>query len=232
MDKRKEIILNTIIKEYLKTGAPVGSGVLVEKYKLDISPATVRGEMAILEDEGYIKQPHTSAGRVPTEKAYKLFVRNIKKARVGKADETSLAEALKKMDETAFKETAKLISSLSGSAVFWAFHRHNLYYTGISNLFQQPEFSQLEMIYDISTVIDSLDEIIDSIFDKIDPDVKIMIGSDNPFGAFLGTVITKYRIAENTGLFGIIGPMRMDYEKNLAIIRYVSETISAAAGIS
>ena len=226
MDKRKEIILNTIIKEYLKTGAPVGSGVLVEKYKLDISPATVRSEMAILEDEEYIKQPHTSAGRVPTEKAYKLFVRNLKKTRLGKTDESSLAEALKNKDELAFKEVAKLVSNLSGSAVFWAFHRHNLYYTGISNLFQQPEFSQIEMVYDISTVIDSLDEIIDSIFDKIGFEVKTLIGSDNPFGGFCGTLISRYHYQGKVGLFGIIGPMRMDYEKNLAIMRFLTDSLS------
>ncbi|MBU4256930.1 DeoR family transcriptional regulator [Patescibacteria group bacterium] len=74
MEKRKQLILYTIIKEHIKTGAPVGSGVLVDKYKLDISPATVRNEMAELENEGLITQPHTSAGRVPTEKAYSLFI--------------------------------------------------------------------------------------------------------------------------------------------------------------
>lgn len=228
MDKRKETILNTIIKEYLKTGAPVGSGVLVEKYKLDISPATARSEMAILEDEGYIKQPHTSAGRVPTEKAYKLYVDNLKKIRLGKAEENNLAEVLRNRNETSFKEAAKLISIISGSAVFWAFHRHNLYYTGISNLFQQPEFSQIEKIYDISAVIDSLDEIIDNIFENIDFEAKALIGQENPFGDFCGTVISKYRFSDNVGLFGIIGPMRMDYEKNLAIVRFLIEELSKA----
>ena len=66
MDARKTLILNTIIKEHIKTGAPVGSEVLVGKYKLDISSATVRNEMAELEQAGYIAQPHTSAGRIPT----------------------------------------------------------------------------------------------------------------------------------------------------------------------
>lgn len=73
ISERKKRLLEIIIKEYLKTASPVPSGLLVEKYKLDISPATVRNEMMELENEGYIYQPHTSAGRIPTEAAYKLF---------------------------------------------------------------------------------------------------------------------------------------------------------------
>ena len=77
MDIRQELILKTIIKEHVRTGAPVGSSFLVDKYKLDISAATVRNEMADLEEDGYIIQPHTSAGRVPTEKAYELYLETI-----------------------------------------------------------------------------------------------------------------------------------------------------------
>lgn len=77
MTDRTKLILNTIIKEHIKTGAPVGSSVLVEKYQLDVSPATVRNEMAELESEGYIAQPYTSAGRVPTEQAFNLYIENL-----------------------------------------------------------------------------------------------------------------------------------------------------------
>jgi heat-inducible transcriptional repressor len=225
MDKRKETILNTIIREYIKTGAPVGSSVLVEKYKLNISPATARNEMAALEEEGYIIQPHTSAGRVPTEKAYVKYISGIKGKKLGKTEENDLYIVLGKKDEQSFKDTAKTISTLAQNAVFWAFHRHNLYYTGISNLFQQPEFSQIEVVYDVSSVIDRMDEIINSIFDKVEDEPKAMIGADNPFGEFFGSIVTKYRHNDNIGLFGIVGPMRMDYEKNLAIMDFVLKNI-------
>jgi len=86
MNGRKLIILNTIIKEHIKTGAPVGSGVLVDKYRLDISPATVRNEMAELEEEDFIIQPHTSAGRVPTEKAYNLYLSSLKEKQLAEKE--------------------------------------------------------------------------------------------------------------------------------------------------
>lgn len=227
MDKRKELILNTIIKEHIKTGAPVGSSGLVSKYKLDISPATVRNEMAALENDGYIIQPHISAGRIPTEQAYKFYLDNLKEKKVDGVDSKIIQEVLNKKDELAFKNTAKVLARLSGNAVFWAFHRHNLYYTGISNLLQQPEFvpSNTNLIYDISAIIDRIDEIIDDIFDDIDNDIKVMIGAESPFGNFCSTIITKYKLGDNIGMFGIIAPMRMNYEKNIAIMKFIKDNI-------
>ncbi|MDR1237208.1 MAG: heat-inducible transcriptional repressor HrcA [Propionibacteriaceae bacterium] len=74
MDDRKLSILRAIVTDYVSMREPVGSKVLVERHKLDVSPATVRNDMAVLEEEGYITQPHTSAGRIPTDKGYRLFV--------------------------------------------------------------------------------------------------------------------------------------------------------------
>lgn len=225
MDERKLIILNTIIKEHVKTGAPVGSGVLVDKYKLDISPATVRNEMAELEEEGYIRQPYTSAGRVPTQKAYHLYISNLKEKQISEKDAEILKQALKAGDEISFKQTAKEMAKISQVAVFWAFHRNNFYYTGISNLFSQPEFSQPNLIYDISTIIDRMDEIIDEIFDETKEEAKILLGQANPFCDFCSAILVKYRKSGKTGLFGVLGPMRMDYEKNLALVKFVNSKI-------
>jgi len=225
MDKRKLLILNTIIKEHIKTGAPVGSGVLVDKYKLDISPATVRNEMADLENQGYIKQPHTSAGRVPAEKAYRLYIENLKEKKLNTSEEDLLIRVLQEKTELNFKQAAKLLAKFSGNAVFWAFHRHNFYYTGISNLFQQPEFARASLIYDISAVIDGMDEIIDQIFDQIEEGKSILLGANNPFGDFFGTVLMKYKTVNGAGMFGLLGPMRMDYEKNSALVEFVAGKI-------
>ena len=74
---RKDILLEQIINEYIKTGTPVGSAYLAGKNGLKVSSATIRNEMVLLEKEGYLRQPHTSAGRVPTEKAYKLYLKNL-----------------------------------------------------------------------------------------------------------------------------------------------------------
>jgi heat-inducible transcriptional repressor len=73
-DDRRLEVLRAIIEDYVSTNEPVGSKSLVERHQLGVSPATVRNDMAVLEDEGFITQPHTSAGRVPTDKGYRLFV--------------------------------------------------------------------------------------------------------------------------------------------------------------
>jgi len=225
MNGRKLIILNTIIKEHIKTGAPVGSGVLVDKYRLDISPATVRNEMAELEEEDFIIQPHTSAGRVPTEKAYNLYLSSLKEKQLAEKEAEVLKRALRGNDEASFKQTAKEMAKISGQAIFWAFHKNNLYYTGISNLFSQPEFSEPNLIYNISAIIDRMDEIIDDIFSEV-KETEVLLGSANPFGDSCSTIFSKYRRSGKTGLFGILGPMRMDYEKNLALVKYVAQRIT------
>src|ERR1041384_6472501 len=74
LSERRLQVLRAIVEDYVATEEPVGSKALVERHGLGVSPATVRNDMAALEDEGYIAQPHTSAGRVPTDKGYRLFV--------------------------------------------------------------------------------------------------------------------------------------------------------------
>src|SRR5918999_1332580 len=74
LDDRKAEILRAVVSHYVTSGEPVGSKTLVERFGLDVSPATVRNEMAALEDAGYIYQPHTSAGRIPTDAGYRQFV--------------------------------------------------------------------------------------------------------------------------------------------------------------
>ncbi len=228
ISERKQLILKTIIKEYIKTAQPVSSGGLVEKYKLDISPATVRNEMMELEESGYILQPHTSAGRVPTALAYKSFVEGLldnKKRKLSDKEQGLLGGALKD-DDSSRRQAAKIIAEISSGAVFWAFHKNDLYYTGISNLFSQAEFRQVNLVCDVSVVIDRLEEIIDDVFDSLDFGHQVLIGEDNPFGGFLSAVILKYKKDNKTGIFGILGPMRMDYEKNLALVEYLEANLN------
>ena len=74
LEDRKLEVLRAIVEDYVSTQEPVGSKALAERHNLGVSPATIRNDMAALEDEGYIAQPHTSAGRIPTDKGYRLFV--------------------------------------------------------------------------------------------------------------------------------------------------------------
>jgi heat-inducible transcriptional repressor len=228
ISSRKQVILQTIIKEYLKTAQPVSSGFLVAKSKLGISPATVRNEMMELEEAGYIYQPHTSAGRIPTALAYELYVQEfIDQKKIAKiADQQGqVLDKIFELEEASFKQVAKMIAELSQAAVFWAFHKNNLYYTGISNLFSQAEFKQVDLVYDVSSVIDQMEEIIDRIFNKLPMGEQVLIGRQNPFGDFLSTVIVKYNLGNQSGVFGILGPLRMDYENNLALANYIKKKL-------
>src|SRR3954453_4897076 len=76
LDDRKLDVLRAIVEDYVATQEPVGSRALVERHNLRVSSATVRNDMAVLEEEGYLRQPHTSAGRAPTDKGYRVFVDN------------------------------------------------------------------------------------------------------------------------------------------------------------
>lgn len=113
LEKRKEEILKDLVAEYIKTGKPVGSSSIVKKYKLNISPATVRNEMAELEELGYIYQPHTSAGRVPTSKGYRFFVENMLKNK----KKVNIAE-IELPDPKKVKDLRELLSEVSDMISF------------------------------------------------------------------------------------------------------------------
>ena len=123
------------------------------------------------------------------------------------------------------RRTAKEIAKFSGNTVFWASDKDNFFYTGISNLVSQPEFAQSDLMKHISQMIDRVDEIMDDIFDDMDCHTKVLLGSENPFGDSCSTILVKYTVNGKEGLFGILGPMRMDYEKNLGLADYINKKL-------
>ncbi|MCX6795262.1 MAG: HTH domain-containing protein [Candidatus Falkowbacteria bacterium] len=223
---RKKLILQTIIREHIQTAQPVSSGALVDKYKLGVSTATVRNDMMELEEEGYIFQPHTSAGRIPTPRAYEeeaKLLSSEEKRKPLKDSERSILSAAFKNEEAAFKQVAKLISEFSGSAIFWAFHKNNFFHTGLANLFSQPEFRQVEAVCDVSGVIDKMEEIISGLFEELPQGTRILVGESNPFGNFLSVTLLKYNNSGQTGVFGILSPIRADYGHNLSLVEFLQE---------
>ncbi|MFA6304804.1 MAG: hypothetical protein WCV73_02910 [Patescibacteria group bacterium] len=224
MEDRKRALLAQIIKEYIKTACPVGSRCLEEKSRLGVSSATIRNEMAELEMEGYIAQPHTSAGRIPTEKGYGFFLSHLKEGKLASREFKELQEMLKKSFkddlEIQLKQLAKKIAEFSNNAVVIGFSDNNLYYTGLSNLFSQPEFQNPELVYDISLVIDHLDQAMGEIFASIDC-TRVLIGSKNPFSNHCSVVFAPWQFKNKSGIMGILGPMRMDYEKNLGLMNFI-----------
>jgi len=210
MQKRQEQLLEIIINYYIETAQPVGSKLISESSEL--------------ENQGFILQPHTSAGRIPTEKGYLYYVEKLIKI---KPIDKKTQKYLKGMfsDERPLKNLAKGVAENSHLAVFLGYEDKDYFYTGLSNLFGQPEFFTHELVYDISEVVDHLDEVIYNIFDEVFEEPQIFIGSNNPFGKFCSTVLAKFKSKKRKGLLGILGPTRMDYQNNLALIKYSRDLI-------
>ncbi len=231
MNIRQQDLFKTIASQYIKTAVPVSSKHITESGKFQLSSATIRNEMAGLEQEGYIYHPHTSAGRVPTEKGYQFFVENFSKdLKLGQKEQAILDNIIKsfqKFEPQVTKELAKGMAEFSNGAVFVAFSDRDFYYTGISNLFSQPEFQQHQLVYNLSRVIDHLDKAVAKIFNDIKTDVEIYIGANNPFGQDCSLVISRYKNKKDSGLLGILGPTRMDYQNNVSLIKYSQELINS-----
>lgn len=229
MIERQKTILNLIIQEYINTAEPVSSKYLAGKGKLKYSSATLRNEMAELERSGYIFQPHTSAGRVPTEKGFSFYIDNFVKdkdlsIKGQQIIENAIAVA-KKGQFSVIKALAKSLAELSGVAVIVGFDTNDFYYTGLSNLFSQPEFRDYDLVCNMSAVIDKLDEAIEDIFESVN-DLKILLGKENPFAPDCGSVLAKYSIGKEEVMLSILGPMRMDYQNNYSLIKYSRELIN------
>lgn len=235
MNDRKSAILSAIIKEHINTGQTVASKAVVDNYGFSLSPATIRNEMMDLEKEGYIHQPHTSAGRVPTEKGWKFYIENfLKDIDLPKKHKNFLKDVLKVSGlsyESMIKDVAKNLAELSKDAVFVGFSSDNFYYTGLTNLFRQPEFHKLDLVCQVSSVVDHLDEVIKNMFNEVagSDETKIFVGSENPFGKECGSILSRYQYGQKeSGVFGILGPMRMNYENNLALIKYARNLLANA----
>ncbi|MBU1163942.1 hypothetical protein KKA15_00075 [Patescibacteria group bacterium] len=224
MESRQEQLLQIIIDLYIDTAQPVGSKAISEGKLFNLSSATIRNEMAELEDAGFVFQPHTSAGRIPTEDGYQYYVENlIKITKVDKKLQARLKEIIE--EEKSLRELAKGLAVSSQLAVYLGYDNKDYFYTGLSNLFGQPEFIAHELVNNISEAVDNLDEIIYNMFDEVSDKPQIFIGSRNPFGNYCSTILAKFKSKNKKGILGILGPQRMDYNKNLALIKYSQEII-------
>lgn len=229
MDARKEQLLHLLIEEFIRTAEPVGSKFLAEASGLNVSPATVRNELAALEREGFIRQPHTSAGRVPTEMAYLHYLQNVVEPSREKARRAQFKGGHGTDGEEALVKTlAKELVELSGEMAVVAFDPRWSFYTGVANLLQKPDFRELSVIHSLSSLIDRFDDVLAEMFDAVPDDARVMIGSANPFGEDMSAVMVRYALPSgHTGILGLVGPMRMDYGKNIRLIEEARNLLNA-----
>ena len=229
MNNRQQNLLNLVVNNYIDTAEPVGSRFLLSSGRLDCGEATVRNELRVLEDEGYLTHPHTSAGRIPTTKGYEFYVDNLNKDKIklSKKDNDILGMSIKQDADyiRSRKNLAKQTAELTNLAVLLAFSPDSVYYTGLSNLFSQPEFKELNLVADVSQVFDHCENCLEDFFDK-SKDLEILIGEQHPFGGMLSIISSPFSNQEvKNGLMVLMGPLRMDYQRNFGLMKLVKEII-------
>lgn len=233
MDNRKKLILEAIIRYFTDTATPVGSKTLMSQF--DVSSATIRSDMSYLEKEGMLYQPHTSAGRIPTEIGYRYFVDEIIDPAKQKKNVLKQFEDIKKLH---FREKARekvfdavsILSQITQDIAFATIPQNNqTYYLGIANLLKQPEFIQ-DMPY-ASRVVEVLEKGFLTILDKLELDkkIRIFIGKENivPEIQSCSMLAVAYNCEGFDGIMGILGPMRMDYSYNIAALEVAFNMIAA-----
>ncbi len=230
MNPRQELILKAVVEEYVRTAEPVGSKAVADLAAMDVSPATVRNDMTALEEAGYLVQPHTSAGRMPTEKAYLHYLQKFVKPQAASApNERRLKNAVADASspELALRDMARTLGELSGEMAIVAYDPVRSYYAGVSNLFDKPDFHDMALMKSMSQLIDRFDEVVAEAFDLIPSnEPKVFIGGDNPFGKGMSSILVKVRFPSgHVGMIGLVGPQRMDYARNLGLVEQTIEIL-------
>ena len=227
MEERQKNLLKYIIEEHIKTASPVSSSLITEKYFPELSSATIRNEMSELEDLGYIVQPHTSAGRIPTLSGFKRYVEGLEAdEKLSSRDENNLDKLDLSSGRENIKALARKLSELTNDAVVVGFSPFDFYYTGLSNLFSQPEFLDNELVHSMSQVFDGLDDAMERIYQTAGDDSEIVLGDDNPFGESCSAVVFKMVFDDGEVVVAILGPMRMDYSRNLGLVDYLQKKLN------
>ncbi|MBL8029887.1 MAG: hypothetical protein JNN11_01430 [Candidatus Doudnabacteria bacterium] len=234
---RQAKILAAIVKEHCDTCEPVGSGDLAHKYDFGISAPSIRNEMQILERQGYINQPHTSAGRVPTDLGFRYFVNQLMdKVKLTLQEQDRLKKELLKLQMAHMemgRRLAKLLSENSGAASF-ALFPDEVSTMGISNILENSSLPN-EDAREIAKFFDNIDEHAEQMISdyagkgpeaKIGKEITLSKHSD------YSMVVSGLELPSGKkGVIGVVGPKSMKYEKNMSLLEYISKLLGGGMGI-
>ena len=239
MSSRRLEILRAIVDEYVATQEPVGSKSIADHHGLGISPATIRNEMAILEDEGLITQPHTSAGRIPTDRGYRVFVDKLATVKpLSTAERRAIETFLDSSNdlEELLKRSAKLLADITKQVAVVTYpilgeSREKLAISGTAHLARSGE----DLGFTLSPILEALEEqvVLLRLLNEVHPTVHVRIGSEqNEMNLQSTSLVTVGYGADSAqlGAIGVLGPTRMDYEGSMAAVdvvaRYVGRFIN------
>jgi len=232
MTDRQSKILATIIEQYAEVAAPVGSVLLAKLFK--VSSATIRNEMVELERMGYIAQPHTSAGRVPTDKGYRFYVNELNNTTEVVSEHTSRNTRAIATRVAQSGEPAQAIKSAVDSLVQLTHNLgiatigNQLYVSGYSNLFGQPEFLDPIHSREVARLLDNLEPWLREAAPN--EALNVYIGRENPIGRSAGVslIISRYRSPySDHSYIGILGPTRQSYRSVMGLVEQTGRTLEA-----
>jgi heat-inducible transcriptional repressor len=221
-DRQKKILAATI-EQYAEVASPVGSIMLAKLF--NVSSATIRNDMVALEKAGYIKQPHTSAGRIPTDKGYRYFVNSLDSKSSKNASYDRPTKAINSRINSA-GEPVQIIHAAVKSLVDLT---HNvalatigssLYVRGYSSLFAQPELSDATSALEVARLLDNLEPWLREAAPN-EP-LSVYIGRENPIGksSECSLVISRFRSPfSDHSYVGVLGPTRQNYPKVMGLVR-------------
>lgn len=222
-----------IIDQFIETAIPVGSKRLLEAGYFSCSSATIRNEMLQLEDEGFLEQPHVSAGRIPTAKGYRSYVKEFMEPTKREQQVRKKFDSLKELyqqrkdQERAYDAVALLAHMMPDVAFASVPHKNQVYFLGLASALRQPEFLADPRL--ASGVAEVLEEHLHAVLDHvtIDEQVRYYIGDDHilPQIQSCSIMVTEYQVRDHKGAIGILGPMRMDYAYNTAALDMAADLL-------
>lgn len=237
LSARQTQILKALIDEYIETAVPVGSENLDKKYNLGVSPATIRNEMVALTKAGYLRQPHTSSGRIPSPVAMKFYIDQLmEEKQMSLADEVKAKDEIRDSKDDLDKlldEATHALAQRTRSLALTAIDDGRVWQAGYANIFTNPEFSDMGVCSGLFTFLEEAQRIHELLFERVnltDP-FDVLFGEElswpelNP----VGIVTAHFNAKGKSGVLGVVGPIRSSYSTVVPIIRYFSTMIEEVA---
>jgi heat-inducible transcriptional repressor len=233
LSARQTSLLKIIIDEHLETAEPVGSVALESKYNIGVSPATIRNEMAALTNKGYLKQPHTSAGRVPTPKGMKFYINQLMdEKKLSVTDEVHAKEEVwdsRDDIDHLLKDATQALAEQTNYLAVSTIDSGNTWSAGHSNLYNNPEFYSYQVCQSLFQVLEQqkrINELFFGHFTGMSP-IEVLFGEELGWDFFepIGMVATRFKIGDKVGAIGVVGPVRLNYPRVIPTVRYFGNLI-------
>jgi len=236
LTKRQINIIKAVVQEYTETSEPVGSATIDKKYNLGVSPATIRNEMVRLEDLGYLNQPHTSAGRIPTPLALKLYVTELmKEEELPVAEEVEVKERVwdvRHEIDKLLNEATRVLSEKTDNLGVAATNKGHVYSSGYARILSQPEFFDIDVTRTVLSIIESHQRM-RKLFERsgTENNLHLLLGDDlgNKNLRPCALAYIDFEAGPYQGHLGVVGPARLNYPRVMPILRHFNELLEEVA---